>query len=598
MKGKFDFKEIGIQHGEKIAFGIVGLLFVYFIASSFGHNPVTNNQQPENIITTANNVVAAIRKNEVPEREEPEDYPQAYKEATRPVPAGAYGNFTVVNLPFAQQPKRGNPSYFPIDKLHVSAGIGSLAYAAGDGRVATTHKGKTLPLPAGMKLGGVKASKSDVAVAGSWIVVTGVIPYGKQREHFDSLFKNGVHPLESDVPRYGAPVVERAEVIGGQMGEWTTLDVAGGFAADPGWAGTDPFPAFDGYRQGKNTADLPPLLERNWNLENVIPRQILDLVQKEGAKVDPEERKEEPAEEPMFEGIGGAKRKERQRAPRRRRPHNVRRDSETTVPFLMFRYVDRTVEQGKSYRYRVKLFQRNPNHGVPSRFLKVPGEQQIGQHSDWSNISPTATVPHGGQVLAGEIDRKNGVARGEIMVVNWDDRTGIRTVKSFKRRIGELADYPIVDDIRDEPGMDQARLVVGGNILVDPRGAKRTKGPISAQIVGQVLVLDPIAKNLRVKETFTSGMTLVDLRGGVGKRPAEILLCDRNGKLVVRRSDDDAAMIAKNKARLAGGDDAGAAPPDDNADPSAPGDGDGFPSQKKEAGTDDPNAFPSERKSP
>jgi hypothetical protein len=450
-----------------------------------------------------------------------------------------------------------------------------------------------------MKLGGVKAGKSDVAVAGSWIVVTGIIPYGKQREHFDSLFKNGVHPLESDVPRYGAPVVERAEVTGGQMGEWTTLDVASGFAADPGSASTVTFPAFDGYRQGKNTADLPPLLARNWNLKNVIPRQILDLVQKEGAKVDPEERKEEPAEEPMFEGIGGAERKkERQRAPRRRRPRNVRRDSETTVPFLMFRYVDRTVKQGKSYRYRVKLFQRNPNHDVDNRFLKIPGEQQIGQHSDWSGVSPTTTVPRGGQVLAGKIDRKNGVARGEIMIVNWDDGTGIRTVKSFKRRIGELADYPIVDDIRDEPGMDQARLVSGGNVLVDPRGAKRTKGPISAQIVGQVLVIDPIAKNLRVKDTFTSGMTLVDLRGGVGKRPAEILFCDKNGKLIVRRSDEDAAMVAKNKARLTGGVDAGAgaAPPAGKADPSAP--ADGFPSEKKKAGTDDPNAFPSERKSP
>ena len=60
----------------------------------------------------------------------------------------------------------------------------------------------------------------------------------------------------------------------------------------------------------------------------------------------------------------------------------------------LFRFFDFSAQPGKSYRYRVRLVLRNPNHNVPAQYLTnaqlAKGETRV---SPWSEPSDIVTIP-------------------------------------------------------------------------------------------------------------------------------------------------------------------------------------------------------------
>jgi hypothetical protein len=87
--------------------------------------------------------------------------------------------------------------------------------------------------------------------------------------------------------------------------------------------------------------------------------------------------------------------------------------------FLLFRYFDMTVEPGKQYRYRVRLAVADPNAYSEARHLdpevttrlqkdRKPNGDPLGYRlTEWSEVSPVASVPHAGLVYVAGAEPAN-----------------------------------------------------------------------------------------------------------------------------------------------------------------------------------------------
>ena len=140
--------------------------------------------------------------------------------------------------------------------------------------------------------------------------------------------------------------------------------------------------------------------------------------------------------------------------------------------YRMFRFVDTTVEPGKTYRYRVQISVRNPNFGLPAQYLSQAdlADKPI-LAAKKSEPSPLAHVPDKTGLLVRSL--RKGEARKsktgyEVLVLAENPETGNYALKSLTTELGAFANF----DKKQAKGPDakNAESVTTNSLLVDARG--------------------------------------------------------------------------------------------------------------------------------
>ncbi len=140
--------------------------------------------------------------------------------------------------------------------------------------------------------------------------------------------------------------------------------------------------------------------------------------------------------------------------------------------YRMFRFVDTTVEPGKTYRYRVQISVRNPNYGLPAQYLSQAdlADKPI-LAAKKSEASPLAHVPDKTGLLVRAL--RKGEARKsktgyEVLVLAENPETGNYALKSLTTELGAFANF----DKKQAKGPDakNAESVTTNSLLVDARG--------------------------------------------------------------------------------------------------------------------------------
>ncbi len=91
---------------------------------------------------------------------------------------------------------------------------------------------------------------------------------------------------------------------------------------------------------------------------------------------------------------------------------------------LLFRYMDFTVESGKTYRYRVRLVMNNPNFGHLAS--EANGEASVvaeeTRTTEWSNVTSPVTLEREVYYFVKDVDPRIGKAK--VSVFQWDPKLG------------------------------------------------------------------------------------------------------------------------------------------------------------------------------
>lgn len=171
-----------------------------------------------------------------------------------------------------------------------------------------------------------------------------------------------------------------------------------------------------------------------------------------------------------------------------------------TAEYVLFRFLDFSAEPGKRYRYRVKLWLQNPNEAVPPQYLENEKLAELSYRG--TELSPPTepiTVPNDGAVIAGMYNPPTGWTEGSasVLVTQFIKQGGQTAVKKFDKLLrGQVANLDATDAL------------------------------IVEQETGDLLPWDQ-------KVEFRSNAMLLDVAQSDRNKPADVLVLDAEGKLVV-----------------------------------------------------------------
>ena len=140
--------------------------------------------------------------------------------------------------------------------------------------------------------------------------------------------------------------------------------------------------------------------------------------------------------------------------------------------YRMFRFVDTTVEPGKTYRYRVQVSVRNPNYGLPAQYLSQAdlADKPI-LAAKKSEPSPLAHVPDKTGLLVRALRRgesRKSKTGYEVLVLAENPETGNYWLKSLTTELGAFANFD--KKLAKGPDAKTAESVTTNSLLVDARG--------------------------------------------------------------------------------------------------------------------------------
>lgn len=465
---------------------------------------------------------------------------------------------------FEELAKRTKPEVFPIEELQATAGVAVLAVAdrQGNPAAAAAPAGPATPAGPGRRPpkrpdanpadpfggGGAQPGGGPADPPGAdaerprgritpFVVVTGLVPYEKQVEEYRRRFaKTSYKNEKSDSPSWSEYLVERTEVKPGGEENWQRMDLKllAKKARDE-WAGVQSealppeifMPASGGGPQGGQGQSagasfasyclpLPKLVAESWGPETMHPT-LLDVVRRAwvkrtaGVPQPPAQSGLEVPEEPApaqpdsmtpdGQGEGGA-------AGGSQRPNTPAgmagdgRQQADGLPFRLFRFVDTTVQMGRSYRYRVRLSLRNPNFGLEARYLTDPKLAENDRlASAPSEPSAAARVPTTMGFLARTLSKadmkrfKAGML--EALVIAETAKTGNYSLRSVITEVGGLVN---VDSRLNKPGETRARGedIQTNAVVVDVHGRQQDRAedraggrsPLPPELF-EILVLQP-----------------------------------------------------------------------------------------------------------
>ena len=257
--------------------------------------------------------------------------------------------------------------------------------------------------------------------------------------------------------------------------------------------------------------------------------------------------------------------------------------------FKLFRFIDRTVEPGKRYRYRVRLFLANPNFNRDPHLLE---RLELGREpwiiTPWSEPSNVVEVPRDDRLLVLGVKPSLGYQTdptAKVALLKWIPKHGEMAFKEQERvSRGQLLNLPNQkwpeEDTRKIPmpapkspsakpspkvpgghgsGMEdyEALLQVGKPKKNPPREKEKT--PPTTEHIG----VGPVGSQPKAPLDihYLTECLVIDLRGGYRidlrgqgrpphsdanyNAPGEILLLHPDGFLDVQNELDDAVEYAK-----------------------------------------------------
>jgi hypothetical protein len=121
---------------------------------------------------------------------------------------------------------------------------------------------------------------------------------------------------------------------------------------------------------------------------------------------------------------------------------------------LLFRYLDFSVEPGKTYRYRVRFVLNNPNFG--RNITEAGGFEHVVQGqtrtTDWSNASEPVTIEPEVRYFVGDIRKPTGqriLPTIRMDVFQWDPKFGTTMNQKLELHLGqkihETAETTVID---------------------------------------------------------------------------------------------------------------------------------------------------------
>jgi hypothetical protein len=410
---------------------------------------------------------------------------------------------------------------------------------------------------------------APATVAGHrFAVIVGRVPLAKQTINYQETFADAADRRPGDeAPDYRGAVVERAEVVTGAPNEklkWVPLsaakrkaiqqklgaaqrnEVVPATAINPLLA--EPIPPRQGEDFLPEEVAHPSLIEVRGAIAPAAPAAAAEPAVPD--EVVPDAPDEPAADKPAEPAVAAA-------------------DASAAAPApandaLLFRYFDFTVEPGKRYRYRVKLWLANPNYKVDAAQLTEEANQQTppGERfikSPESAPTDVVFIPYDGMIVAGEWSPAGPAKEASVSVgvEQWGANDGARAqfVKWPVFR-GQLVNFQVAGP-SSAPG-------------IQPPGAAVFE--IGEQLPKKNEALIPFRTEVAVLD-----MAPAPPEGAVAtKPPADILVLDASGRLRVCTAKEMAERFREINEHFdqvnekeRGGDDAGAKP-DPLADFGAP----------------------------
>lgn len=446
-------------------------------------------------------------------------------------------------------------------------GAGKSMQRGGGGKPMQRDGGKPTQ-PAGKPMGGPGSGPTVASGSGealSYVVLIGKVPFGKQLKAYIDALGSAEYRQDGDrQPTYLSPSVERAEAIPGVADANLKWVAVTGSRSPSNEIKSRLTPTGDPYLDPRH--DLPPitgalyaLAAGEWDPKSVVPeafRAKSDVPQEVASAPAPaaEEATDTPdvqdappdLEAPPGAGAappaggtpGGQPMTGRPMAggPAARRPmgsgrpmggrpmggrpmggkpmggggsggaaQNPQSAEPTTAEYALFRFFDFSAEPGKRYRYRVKLWLENPNYEVKPEYLE---EAKLAEKNfrgtELSQPTEPVTVPNEGTVIAGEYNPPMGPleSSANVVITQILKQGGQTAVKRFDKLLrGQVANIETADAM------------------------------ILEEETGELIPWDE-------KVRFRNNAMLLDVAQTDSKKPADVLILDAEGKLVVLAADE------------------------------------------------------------
>ena len=369
-------------------------------------------------------------------------------------------------------------------------------------------------MPPDMMMPGMPGMPGAPGVRGRLVpycVVTGLVPFAKQMGDYQERFAQaGLRDPQRDVPLWSDYLVERMVVTPNGREDWKRIDLKQFFAdAAKQWAGVQPDPLPPGFMLGAESnpgaafgycSPLPALAGDPWGLAAVHPWFVAKFKEQleEQAQLAADQAEQAatilPGQQPGagpgfgpgaefggggpgFGGPGGPGFGPGEFGMQPGGP-GMMLDAQgrpiVGVDYRLFRFVDTTVEAGKTYRYRVRLSLWNPNRDLEGRYLTDAAlAKDVKLASAPSNVTAAVTVPDTEQLLVRTVRKaeskrfKPGAV--EVLVLDKGSDTGNYALRSLTTEPGGLVN---VDKKLNKPGDLRTRGedTFTDAVLVDLRG--------------------------------------------------------------------------------------------------------------------------------
>jgi hypothetical protein len=493
VKMKFDLASIKtwlFEHGEKLAFGTMVLVFLMFAYSALQREVLDPTKGETKLAETARAVTEHVSKSTWDVKNAGVQIVDYRARAKRdPVPPEAFAANRPLAPPiFDPKGKRDDPELFSVEEPRAGAGVGIFALKATTAPAAASAAPGARPgVPGGGSKpgvgGGVRPTHEAKLKSQAWAVVTALVPVEKQAAEYNRVFANAMgQAVERDTPYYSRPIVERAEIDPKNPDklDWKPLGPLTVSQAD--WeTGGDEIVDLK-YLDPNLTFRLGPLVGVGWNESVAHPKILPNWVTSAAEAAAPAvSAAPTAAVAPPAKPAAAAR----------------------TISHKLLRVFDYSVQPNGRYRYRVKLELKNPNFGVNAKFLKNPAaplnNQEFRTSEKWSDPTEVVAIPSGYEVLAGGVEAKSYEPAANLLVtaLNRDDGIPASTkTKTYRASLANkkeskvLATHPAtnkvieLDDVDFNSGFVVVDIYGGKNVSLP----KRRESPFAAP--GEVLLLD------------------------------------------------------------------------------------------------------------
>lgn len=507
-----------LRHVEKFVATAVGLAALWFAWSGLNawrFESVRPDQVPAAIDDGAKRAETHI--NAVAEL--PGDLLPAHASLTKEIdawrnakPVEARG-LAILDKPlFEDLARRTKPTVLPLEDLRAVAGVAVLPVkpavapgAAAEGRATRPPRGGRPPQPEPLEQPGLEQPAQPESQPGRvvpYVIVTGLIPVAKQQAEFDRTFAEvGFRDAKLDTPVWADFELERS-TAGGKEEAWQKLDMAAVLKLRIAqWAAAEPnrvppdfliAAAQDGRERKVSPFGfcglLPTRIDEPWGAEQFHPL-VLEAVRAEIARQQSaggQPGVQQPAAPDFVEGGAEAPggmpvgfdpllANEAGGIPPGG-PEFMGLPENQGLPQRMFRFIDTSVEPGKSYRYRVKLTIRNPNYGLDAQYVAEPGlATDPLLPGPPGEATAAVRVPDPVAMLAGPLDAddvkrlKLKPGMFELLVMAPSQKTGNYSLRSVVTEVGGVAN---VDEAFNKPNEQRCKgeKILTERVLLDVLG--------------------------------------------------------------------------------------------------------------------------------